>query len=190
MYKARVEAGVVIDMDVTRIFPHRRRVKEHNLDCLWTMEKMNGCERVVYTAIDYPIGVDMAEAHVTAHLDASVMAPKQLEICVGARVAACAFIGDGPVDVPNGTVGTVIGYQGSTSHNLSDTDSKVPVVRFDAVRGPVTVTVKRVDIKLQSVSRDGAYASHFQIPLVLAWAVTVYRCQGLSMDAAVLDLAS
>lgn len=52
------------------------------------------------------------------------------------------------------------------------------------------VTVKHVDMRLQSVSRDGAYASRFQVPLVLAWAVTVHRCQGLSMDAAVLDLAN
>lgn len=51
------------------------------------------------------------------------------------------------------------------------------------------MAVKHVDMKLQSVSRDGAYASRFQIPLVLAWAETVHGCQGLSMDAAVKDLA-
>lgn len=44
-------------------------------------------------------------------------------------------------------------------------------------------------MKLQSVSRDGVYASRYQIPLELAWAVTVHRCERLSMDAAVLDLA-
>lgn len=190
VYKTRVEAGVVMYMEVTRIFPHRHRVRAHNLECLTTMEKVNGCARVVYMAIDYPIGVSMTEQHVTAQLDASVMAPKKLEVCVGARVAACATIGDGQVEVPNGTVGTVIGYQGSTPRGLADSAARVPVVRFDTVRGPVVVTVQRVDMKLQSVSRDGAYASRYQVPLVLAWAVTVHRCQGLSMDAAVLDLAS
>ena len=61
-------------------------------------------------------------------------------------------------------------------------------MRFDTLRGPVTVVVKHVDMKLQSVARDGAYASRYQIPLLLAWAVTVHRCHGLSMDAAVTDL--
>lgn len=44
-------------------------------------------------------------------------------------------------------------------------------------------------MKLQSVSREGAYASRYQVPLVLAWSFTVHRCQGLSMEAAELDLA-
>jgi len=44
-------------------------------------------------------------------------------------------------------------------------------------------------MKLQAVARDGPYASRFQVPLVLVWAVTVHRCQGLTMDAAVMDLA-
>lgn len=88
MYKARVPAGGLLDMNVTRIFPHRHRVKAHNLVCLSKIEKENGCARAVFIAIDYPIGVNMTEAQVTAQLDASVMAPKQLEVCVGARVAA------------------------------------------------------------------------------------------------------
>lgn len=188
-YQARVADGGMQDMGVTRIFPHRRSVQAHNLDCLSSMEEKNACARVVYSVIDYPIGVDMTEQQVTKQLDATIMAPKRLEACVGARVAACATISDGPEEVPNGTVGTVIGYVAATAHRPSGTSNSLPVVRFDTVRGAVIVTVKRVDMKLQSVSRDGAYASRFQVPLVLAWAVTVHRCQGLSMDAAVLDLA-
>ena len=46
------------------------------------------------------------------------------------------------------------------------------------------------DMKLQAVSRDGPYAARFQIPLVLAWEVTVHRCQGITMDAAVVDFAA
>ncbi|KAK1867019.1 hypothetical protein I4F81_009530 [Pyropia yezoensis] len=189
-YKSRAEAGVVLDMGVTFIFPHCQRVQAHNLDCLSTLEKMNGSTRVVYDAIDYPIGVKMTEEQVTTQLDASVMAPKKLEVFIGARVAACATVGDGKVEVPNGTVGTVIGYKKAIAHGVGGNAASVPIVRFDSVRGPVVVTVQRVDMKLQSVSRDGAYASRYQVPLVLAWAVTVHRCQGLSMDAAVLDLAS
>ena len=45
-------------------------------------------------------------------------------------------------------------------------------------------------MKLKAGARDGPYAARFQIPLVLAWEVTVHRCQGLTMDAAVMDLAA
>ncbi|KAK1859246.1 hypothetical protein I4F81_001843 [Pyropia yezoensis] len=190
VYKARAEAGDVLDMGVTRIFPHRHRVRAHNLDSLSKLEKTNRCTRAVYQAIDYPIGVNMTVEQVTVQLDASIMAPKKLEVCVGARVAACATISEEQVEVPNGTVSIVIGYKGLTVSGLSSQEASVPIVRFETVRGAVVVTVTCVDMKLQSVSRDGAYASRYQIPLVLAWAVTVHRCQGLSMDAAVLHWAS
>lgn len=144
----------------------------------------------MYQSIDYPIDVNMTEEQVTVQLDASVMAPKKLEVCFGARVAACATVIDGKVEVPNGTVGIVIGYQAPAVHGLSSQAASLPIVRFDRVRGAVVVTVKRDDMKLQSVSRDGAYDSRCQIPLVLAWSVTVHRCLGLSMAAAVLDLTS
>lgn len=188
-YEARMEAGGQLDRNVTRIFPHRDRVKAHNLACLAEMERESGRARVVYNAVDYPIGVSLTEQQVTTQLDAALMAPKKLEVCVGARVAACAPIGGGKVDVPNGTVGTVVGFKGITAHGSSGKVQSVPVVKFDTVQGSCVIVLKCVDMKLQSVSRDGAYASRYQIPLVLAWAVTVHRCQGLSMDAAVLDLA-
>lgn len=189
-YKARAEAGVALDMGLMRIFPHCQRVKAHNVDGLSTLEKMNRSTRVVFDAIDYPIGVKMTEKQVTTQLDASVMAPKKLEVCIGARVAACATVGYGQVEGRNGTVETVMGYKKAKAHGVGGNPASVPIVRFDSVRGPAVVTVQRIDMKLRSASRDGAFASRYQIPLVLAWAVTVHRCQGLSMDAAVLDLAS
>jgi len=189
VYHSRLAAGGLTDLDVTHIFPHRHRVNAHNHVCLTTMELVNGCAREVFMASDYPIGVNMTKEQVTTQLDAALMAPEKLELCVGARVAACATVVDGDVEVPNGTVGTVVRLKVIGAHVSSAKATKVPIVRFDTVRGPVTVVVKHVDMKLQSVARDGAYASRYQIPLVLAWAVTVHRCQGLSMDAAVMDLA-
>jgi len=59
-------------------------------------------------ASDYPIGFNMTKEQVTTQLDAALMAPEKLELCVGARVAACATFVDGDFQVPNGTVGTVV----------------------------------------------------------------------------------
>lgn len=150
-YEARVRNGGVKDMKITRIFPHRRSVQAHNLACLSTMERENGCARVSYLAIEYPIGVNMSEEQVTTQLNASIMAPKKLEVCVGARVAACASIGDGQAEVPNGTIGTVIGFTGTAARGSSSSSASVPVVRFDATKGPLVLAVNHVDMKLQSV---------------------------------------
>jgi len=187
-YRAQVTTGGLTNLEVTHIFPHRERVKMHNGQCLSSMEAINGCKREVYTSIDYPIKTNMTKDEVTRQLDQSLMAPEVLEVCIGARVASCASSTDGDKDVPNGTIGTVVRFNTVPSHGSSGKSTKVPLVCFDAVRGPVEMVVRATDMKLQSVARDGAYASRYQIPLVLAWAVTVHRCQGLSMDAAVMDL--
>jgi len=143
----------------------------------------------VFNAIDYPIGSKLTKEEVTHQLDKALMAPEVLEVCVGARVASCTSLSDGDEDVPNGTIGTVVRFESVPSHGSSGKSSKVPVVCFDGVRGQTTMVVTPTDMKLQAVAREGAYACRHQIPLVLAWAVTVHRCQGLSMDAAVMDLA-
>lgn len=96
---ARVADDLIKQMAVTRIYSHRRSFQVHNLDCLASLEKQNRCARVVYAAMDYPIGVQITEKQVTKQLNASIMAPKQPEVCVGARVAAYATICDGPEEV-------------------------------------------------------------------------------------------
>jgi len=190
MANVRAATGDCTDLEVTHIFPHRPHVVKHNRQCLNTMEAINGCKRHTYQAIDYPIQCQLTKKEVTQQLNSALMAPETLEVCVGARVAACATVTDGDNEVPNGTVGTVVKFVSIPAHGSTGKTTQVPVVRFDAVRGPKDIVVTAVDMKLQAVARDGAYASRFQIPLVLAWAVTVHRCQGLSMDAAVMDLGS
>jgi len=186
VYNDRVSTGGLTDLDITHIFPHRKRVGTHNQQCLSMMEMVSGSTRRVYTAYDYPIGVAMTNTAVTKQLDQALMAPAVLELCIGARVASCTNLADGDKAVPNGTIGSVVRFDsiGAGGHL-----TLAPVVCFETVNGPVTVCVQACDMKLQAVARDGPYASRFQVPLVLAWAVTVHRCQGLTMDAAVMDLA-
>eukprot|EP00168_Porphyra_purpurea_P017461 TRINITY_DN6051_c0_g1_i1.p1 TRINITY_DN6051_c0_g1~~TRINITY_DN6051_c0_g1_i1.p1 ORF type:complete len:381 (+),score=81.75 TRINITY_DN6051_c0_g1_i1:931-2073(+) len=188
VYSAQVQAGGLMSIDVTHIFPHRERVTLHNKEGLSKMEAINSCEREVYRAMDYLIGAKLTEKEVTHQLNHALMAPETLAVCAGARVASCAKLADADKEVPNGTIGVVVRFQSVAGNGSSGAPIKVPVVRFDSVRGPLTMVVKRADLKLQAVARDGAYACRYQILLVVAWAVTVHRCQGLSMDAAVMDL--
>ena len=60
--------------------------------------------------------------------------------------------------------------------------SKVPVV-----------SVQQDVVPIQSISahfygKEGTLLQRTQIPLTLCWAATVHKVQGLSLDAAVMDL--
>lgn len=101
----------------------------------------------------------------------SVLAPQRLELKRGAEVMFVANnFGLGYV---NGTRGTVIDFVGET---------------------PVVVTAQGREIKVEphswKMEEDGrVIAEVVQLPLRLAWAITIHKSQGMSLDAAEIDLS-
>lgn len=102
------------------------------------------------------------------------LSPEELVLKVGAKVM---FTKNNPEwGVVNGTTGTIDG----TQHG-----SGFPVVLLRSGR---KVTAEPMD---WSIIADGApIASVVQVPLRLAWAMTVHKSQGMSLDAAYIDLSS
>lgn len=75
----------------------------------------------------------------------------------------------------NGTLGRVVGFEKGSGEPLVTT------------RRGRTITVSPMD---WSVEENGKVRAHIaQIPLRLAWAITVHKSQGVSLDAAVMDLS-
>lgn len=105
-------------------------------------------------------------------LRASVLAPEHLELRKGAAVMALR--NDPEHEYANGSLGRVSGFAKKTGY---------PVVDFDngaqCVISPVDWTMNDGDIELATIS---------QIPLRLAWAITIHKSQGMTLDAAVMDL--
>ena len=189
-YKAAVKAGG-LDQHVTHVLPRKKDVNAHNERCLQALEVSTATKRVLYTAIDKALGVDFTDLVLERTLNKALMAPRYLPLCVGARVA----MADGSLQhkgVYNGTTGVVVRFAKWDNPTLPQTwFQTVPVVRFHTVMGvKVDLAVPPTTMSVESVLRDGPYAQRDQLPLMLAWGVTVHRVQGLSLDRAVLDLGA
>jgi ATP-dependent exoDNAse (exonuclease V) alpha subunit len=106
------------------------------------------------------------------NLQRSVLAPSVLRLKQGALVMAIKNSTD--KKYVNGSIGVVIDFEPVTEY---------PVVEF---RNGKVVTMMPDTWELRD--GDKKRASITQIPLRLAWAITVHKSQGMTLDAAKVDL--
>ncbi len=111
-------------------------------------------------------------ANYVESLQRSVLAPAELRLREGALVMAVKNAADRKY--ANGSLGTVIDFDVLTNY---------PIVEF---RNGRTVTMMPETWELRD--GDKKRASITQIPLRLAWAITVHKSQGMTLDAARIDL--
>ncbi|KKQ02895.1 MAG: AAA ATPase [Parcubacteria group bacterium GW2011_GWA2_36_24] len=101
------------------------------------------------------------------------LSPENLELKIGA-VVMCTK--NNPKErFVNGTLGTVSGFEEFSGY---------PIIK---TRGGRNIIVAPMDWTVEENGKIRAQIT--QIPLRLAWAITVHKSQGMSMDAAVMDLS-
>jgi len=101
------------------------------------------------------------------------LSPENLELKIGA-VVMCTKNNQKERFV-NGTLGIVISFEEFSGH---------PVIK---TRNGRSITVAPMDWIVEENGKIRAQIT--QIPLRLAWAITVHKSQGMSMDAAVMNLS-
>lgn len=111
-------------------------------------------------------------ANYVESLQRSVLAPATLRLKEGALVMAVKNATDRKY--VNGSIGTVVAFEPATEY---------PIVRF---RNGREMTMQPDTWELRD--GDKKRASITQIPLRLAWAITVHKSQGMTLDAARIDL--
>ncbi len=148
-------------VDVTRLYSHNVDVDSINyrhLDALTTPPRR-------YQA------TTRGAATAIETLSRGVLAPAQLDLKVGAEVMFVA--NDTGRAYANGTLGRVVGFE-----------DQWPIVELWANQRRITVEPHKWQIE-----EDGSIrAALTQVPLRLAWAITIHKSQGMSLDAAQVDL--
>lgn len=150
------------DSEITKLYTHNIDVDRFNVE---ELEKIDG-EGEIYTM------TSRGKASAVEALKRGCLAPEELWIKEGALVM---FVKNNPIaGYVNGTVGEVVGFD----------EEGFPIVR--------TKEGDEYSAQLQSwmIEDQGVVVAEiFQIPLKLAWAITVHKSQGMTLDSAYIDLS-
>lgn len=163
----------------TRLFAKKNEVKSLNIR---EYKKLKG-EVVTYDA------VDGGERTFLNFLKRNTPALECLELKIGAQVMLTRNL-DTKKGLVNGSRGVVDGFV-SAGKDQDPQDLRVqcdgrwPIVKFK--NGCVEIIQpEEFSIEIQLVKK----AYRRQVPLIMAWALTIHKCQGLTLDAVELSVKS
>jgi ATP-dependent DNA helicase PIF1 len=159
--RERIKENVPDDLVVTRLYSHNTDVDTINDHHLKDILEAGKVYQMLTSG----------QAAKVEQLAKSVLAPEVLELKVGAEVMFVA--NNFTSGFVNGTRGKIVAFA-----------NEMPVVELANGR---EVRVERHSWKLEEDGRTRAEVA--QLPLRLAWAITIHKSQGMSLDGAEIDLS-
>ncbi|MBI5733586.1 MAG: AAA family ATPase [Candidatus Kerfeldbacteria bacterium] len=159
----QTRATKVSQKGATQLFSHNINVDRIN-DA--ELKKLSGAEQAFIMTSQGP-------AQLVAQLQRGCLSPEKLTLKIGAKVM---FTKNEPsFKFVNGTLGTVTGF---------DKENAYPIIKTLTGRNVVAEPME------WSLEDNGKILARItQVPLRLAWAITVHKSQGMSLDAAHMDLS-
>ena len=120
------------------------------------------------------------------------------------KVGACVMLTNN-IDVTDGLTNGAMGTVTNVLKNNSTQKNKqieCILVKFDSSKAGETVIanssykhlcdksvpIKKIQVTFQVHGKESFQGSRTQFPLFLAWAVTIHKCQGLTVDEIVVDM--
>ncbi len=174
-----IRAGAVEELHYEELMRRHRNPEElpadapklfsHNAD----VDRINGAELIKLKGVSKKFSMSSkGKDSLVEGLKRGCLSPEILELKEGAAVM---FTKNSPQGkFVNGTLGVVVGWGADG----------MPIVR---TKDDSTVTTEPMEWQLEEQGKVKASVS--QIPLRLAYAMTVHKSQGMSMDAAIIDLS-
>ncbi|KXX73120.1 ATP-dependent DNA helicase PIF1 [Madurella mycetomatis] len=192
-------------LEVTELFPTRNEVETSN------QRRLNALSGKPYR---YE-AVDAGDVKIRDKLLSNMMAPPVIELKKGAQVMLIKNMDETLV---NGSLGTVIDFMSETTFEivgaggssdrglgnqeedgcvLSATPSRMarkgitkpyPLVRFHAVDGSQRIILCVPEAWKVELPTGEVQASRKQLPLILAWALSIHKAQGQTLERVKVDL--
>ncbi|MFA6397585.1 MAG: AAA family ATPase [Candidatus Paceibacterota bacterium] len=158
-------------IDQVKTFPENiPKLFSHNIDVDFVNNET--LSKIENRTVTFQMSSDGNE-FLAAVLKKGCLSPENLILKVGAEVM---FTKNSQKDgFVNGTLGTVIGFDQNDEH---------PIVKIKNNRN---ITVEPMEWVVEENGK--IKAKIIQVPLRLAWAITVHKSQGMSMDGAIMDLS-
>jgi len=161
LLKKRLTAKPSHKLETTKLFTH-------NVD----VDRMNDDELASLPGEEYVFHMhSKGSRRAVETLQKGCLAPETLRLKVGARVM---FVKNDPAgSYANGTLGSVISIKNG-----------VPRIRLNDNR-----LIDATSVSWNSDPEGTSRAEITQVPLRLAWAITIHKSQGMTLDAAEIDLS-
>ena len=202
----RLQTACIPHLDLSPLDIHTfttNKVSEHN-ECV-----LSATNETIYTihALDSVRDVETGflanEIRDNAPLTQKGNLPTVLRICRGARIMITSNI-DITDELVNGSTGVVVGIietnvsVASILIRLNNPHAGTEAKRTNPYHAqfPGTVAVERVEVHFpisrkhfHSYSKKGINVKRRQFPITLAWACTIHKMQGSTLDKIVIDMA-
>jgi ATP-dependent DNA helicase PIF1 len=164
------------DPSAIQLYPLREDVNRVNEE---KMESLSKTEKVImYSAFD------RGENPWKSQLQQGISAD-ELFLCRGARVMLIKNLNTWQ-GLVNGATGTVSEFYESKEGDVGDICSQnlLPLVKFDS--GRTMVIEPETWVVMEG---DTVVAERKQLPLLLAWALSIHKCQGMTLEKLYTDLS-
>ncbi len=166
----------------TLIFPLRKQVANYNQNELMKLDTEHVHYHASYT---FSKKVEEYEKERYIHLiNEGTNCEDHLDLAIGAQVMY--LVNDNDLKLANGSRGIVVDFIKRNITNDSGIIEKetLPVVKFLNIEKPVTVSHEIWNHE----DKNGKAVSKKQMPLMLAWALTVHKTQGCTLDYVELNI--
>lgn len=110
------------------------------------------------------------------HLMKNGMFENKLELCEGCQVMCISNV-DQEIGLVNGSQGIVVGF-------VVEDNEHLPIVKFDHIDEEITIRKHSWSFESNENYSIG------QLPLILSWAITIHKSQGMSIEKAIVDIGS